>query len=60
MPAVVEAARKLSHALGSISEQPALDAADAPLQAPRPGAFSGPWPANALGATITRPHSIFR
>jgi IclR family KDG regulon transcriptional repressor len=59
MPAVVEAARKLSHALGSISEQPAPTngAAD-----PRPaGAFSGPaWPATALGTAISRPHSIFR
>ncbi len=63
MPIVVEAARKLSHALGSISEQPATPPPAAPTQIEgRPlGAFSGPaWPATALGAAISRPHSIFR
>jgi len=61
MPAVVEAARKLSHALGSISDQPATAVANGSAD-PRPlGAFTGsPWPSTALGATITRPHSIFR
>jgi DNA-binding IclR family transcriptional regulator len=62
MPIVVEAARKLSHAFGSISEQPATPApANGPLAARQLGAFSGPaWPATALGAAISRPHSIFR
>jgi len=60
MPAVVEAARKLSHALGSISEQPA-EPANGAMEARHLGAFSGPgWPATALGATISRPHSVFR
>jgi DNA-binding IclR family transcriptional regulator len=61
MPTVVEAARKLSHALGSISEQPAQVAANAAIAARSAGAFAPtPWPATALGATISRPHSIFR
>lgn len=61
MPAVVEAARKLSHALGSISEQPAPEAANGSMQARNAGPFaSSVWPATALGATISRPHSIFR
>jgi DNA-binding IclR family transcriptional regulator len=60
MPAVVEAARKLSHALGSISEQPAAPG-NGQMEARALSAFSGSaWPTNALGATITRPHSIFR
>jgi len=59
MPSVVEAARKLSHALGSISEQPAPT--NGTMEPPRQtGAFSGAWPATALGAAISRPHSIFR
>jgi DNA-binding IclR family transcriptional regulator len=59
MPAVVEAARKLSHALGSISEQPAPTNGSAETHAI--GAFSSPaWPATALGAAISRPHSVFR
>jgi DNA-binding IclR family transcriptional regulator len=70
MPAVVEAARKLSHALGLLSEQPAPS--NGPLDPGRPdsgrigeprriGEFApSPWPATALGATISRPHSIFR
>jgi DNA-binding IclR family transcriptional regulator len=58
MPAVVEAARKLSHALGSISEQPAPNGS---LEAHNDGPFaSSAWPATALGAAISRPHSIFR
>jgi IclR family transcriptional regulator, KDG regulon repressor len=61
MPAVVEAARKLSHALGSISEQPAPGSANGQLDARHVGAFTGSaWPTTALGATISRPHSIFR
>jgi IclR family transcriptional regulator, KDG regulon repressor len=63
MPIVVEAARKLSHALGSISEQPATPApTNGPIDGRPLGAFSGPaWPATAaLGAAISRPHSIFR
>jgi len=64
MPIVVEAARKLSHALGSISEQPAIPApTNGPIDAGRQlRAFAGPdWPATAaLGAAISRPHSIFR
>jgi DNA-binding IclR family transcriptional regulator len=60
MPAVVEAARKLSHALGSISEQPAAGSTNGAMESSRLGAFSGAWPANALGAAIPRPHSIFR
>jgi DNA-binding IclR family transcriptional regulator len=60
MPAVVETARKLSHALGSISEQPAAASNGAAETRPT-GAFSAPaWPTAALGATIARPHSIFR
>jgi DNA-binding IclR family transcriptional regulator len=59
MPAVVEAARKLSHALGSISEQPA--ATNGAVEARALSAFSGAaWPSTALGAAISRPHSIFR
>jgi IclR family transcriptional regulator, KDG regulon repressor len=64
MPAVVEAARKLSHALGLLSEQPAPTPLNGPLEAGEPrrlGDFApSPWPATALGATISRPHSIFR
>ncbi len=60
MPAVVEAARKLSHALGSISEQPAAGSTNGAMESSQLGAFSGAWPANALGAAIPRPHSIFR
>jgi IclR family transcriptional regulator, KDG regulon repressor len=60
MPAVVEAARKLSHALGSISEQPAAGQTNGPMEPRQVGAFSGAWPSTALGATISRPHSIFR
>jgi DNA-binding IclR family transcriptional regulator len=61
MPAVVEAARKLSHALGSISEQPAPGSANGQLDERHVGAFTGSaWPTTALGATISRPHSIFR
>jgi IclR family KDG regulon transcriptional repressor len=63
MPIVVEAARKLSHALGSISEQPAAPApTNSPIEGRPLGAFSGSaWPATAaLGAAISRPHSIFR
>jgi IclR family transcriptional regulator, KDG regulon repressor len=61
MPAVVEAARKLSHALGSISEQPAPTSANGQMDSRHMGAFTGSaWPATALGAKISRPHSIFR
>jgi DNA-binding IclR family transcriptional regulator len=63
MPAVVEAARKLSHALGLLSEQPAPGPApsNGSLEPRRIGEFApSPWPATALGATISRPHSIFR
>ena len=62
MPAVVEAARKLSHALGSISEQPAAAPPNEPMiEQRRMGTFAGPaWPAQALGAVISRPHSVFR
>ena len=64
MPIVVEAARTLSHALGSISEQPATPApTNGPIEAGRQlRPFSAPdWPATAaLGAAISRPHSIFR
>jgi len=62
MPIVVEAARKLSHALGSISEQPATPApTNGQIEGRQLGAFSGPaWSATALGAAISRPHSIFR
>jgi hypothetical protein len=61
MPAVVEAARKLSYALGSISEQPASTPAISARPNPQLGAFtSSAWPATALGATIARPHSVFR
>jgi DNA-binding IclR family transcriptional regulator len=62
MPLVVEAARKLSYALGSISEQPEAAPADEPMiEQRRMGTFAGPaWPAQALGAAISRPHSIFR
>jgi DNA-binding IclR family transcriptional regulator len=62
MPLVVEAARKLSHALGSISEQPAATPPDEPMiEQRRMGTVAGPaWPAQALGAAISRPHSIFR
>lgn len=62
MPIVVEAARKLSHALGSISEQPpTTPATNGQLEGRQLGAFSGPaWSATALGAAISRPHSIFR
>jgi IclR family KDG regulon transcriptional repressor len=59
MPAVVEAARKLSHALGSISEQPEQPANPA-MEPHHPGGFSGAWPTTALGAVISRPHSVFR
>ena len=61
MPAVVEAARKLSYALGSISEQPASTPAISARPSSQLGAFtSSAWPTTALGATISRPHSIFR
>jgi hypothetical protein len=60
MPAVVEAARKLSYALGSISEQPASSGPSGQIGPQHVGAFSGAWPSTALGATISRPHSIFR
>ena len=62
MPLVVEAARKLSHALGSISEQPAAAPQSEPMiEQRRMGTVAGPaWPAQALGAAISRPHSIFR
>jgi IclR family KDG regulon transcriptional repressor len=61
MPAVAEAARKLSHALGLLSEQPAPGPVNPPMEPRRIGEFAGaPWPATALGATISRPHSIFR
>ncbi len=61
MPLVVEAARKLSYALGSISEQPASSADNGAAEARAIGAFTGSaWPATALGAAIPRPHSIFR
>jgi DNA-binding IclR family transcriptional regulator len=64
LPAVVEAARKLSHALGAISEQPEQVAPSSnplPAEQRRVGAFSSaPWPSAALGANITRPHTIFR
>ena len=61
MPAVVEAARKLSHALGSISEQPASPSPNGQAEQRQVGAFTtGAWPSTALGATISRPHSIFR
>src|ERR1700722_2883353 len=58
MPIVVEAARKLSHALGSTTEQPATATPpNGPIDGPPLGAFSGPaWPATAaLGAAISRP-----
>jgi IclR family KDG regulon transcriptional repressor len=62
MPIVVEASRKLSHALGSISEQPASPPpANGTIEGRHVGAFSGPaWSSAALGAKISRPHSIFR
>jgi len=62
MPIVVEAARKLSHALGSISGEAATPApVNVPIEGRQLGAFTGPaWSANALGAAISRPHSIFR
>jgi DNA-binding IclR family transcriptional regulator len=63
MPAVVEAARKLSHALGSISDQPAPapgPATPAPIEARTMGEFGGPWPSGALSAPMARPHSILR
>jgi IclR family KDG regulon transcriptional repressor len=61
MPAVAEAARKLSHALGSISEQPASPPPNGQAEPRQLGAFAtGAWPSTALGATISRPHSIFR
>lgn len=62
LPIVMEAARKLSHALGSISEQPATPApVNGALEGQKLGAISGAaWPAAALGAAISRPHSIFR
>jgi IclR family transcriptional regulator, KDG regulon repressor len=62
MPIVVEAARKLSHALGSISGEPATPApANGSVEGRQLGAFTGPaWSATALGAAISRPHSIFR
>jgi hypothetical protein len=60
MPAVVDAARKLSYALGSISEQPAPGAGTDAMDRNN-GPFSGPaWPTAALGAAISRPHSVFR
>jgi IclR family KDG regulon transcriptional repressor len=61
MPAVVEAARKLSHALGSIPEKPAPAQPNGQAEARYQGEATRPaWPATALGATISRPHSIFR
>jgi hypothetical protein len=63
MPAVVDAARKLSHALGLISEQPAPDQDPRTNGSPEPrriGEFAGPWPTTSLGAAISRQHSIFR
>ena len=62
MPSVVEAARKLSHALGLLSEQPAppLVPTNGQSEPRRVGELAGAWPATALGATISRPHSIFR
>jgi hypothetical protein len=66
VPAVMDAARKLSHALGLLSEQPAPAAPQVPAngnsEPPRRiGEFTGPaWPSAALGANIARPHTIFR
>ncbi len=61
MPAVADAARKLSHALGSISEQPPAAPSNGALDMRRHGEMAAsPWPSTALGTTISRPHSIFR
>jgi hypothetical protein len=60
MPAVVDAARKLSHALGLLSEQPAPQPVSGNGATEPRREFAGAWPTTALGATISRPHSIFR
>jgi hypothetical protein len=59
MPAVVDAARKLSHALGLLSDQPAQPPTNGSTE-PRHEFAGSAWPTNALGAAISRPHSIFR
>lgn len=61
MPAVVEAARKLSLALGWSADQQMPAPANGPIEARRQGEIGGPsWPASAMGAVAARPHSIFR
>lgn len=59
MPSVVEAAKKLSQALGFAAEPPAAAVrAEAPAEPRRQ--TEAAWPTAAIGANMTRPHSIFR
>ena len=61
MPAVVDAARKLSTALGWSAESPAHTPANGPIDTRKPSDIAAQaMPAAAMGAAIARPHSIFR
>ncbi len=60
MPLVVEAARKLSTALGWAADSPVPEPANGPLDPGRPSAATGTVAAAAIGAAIARPHSVFR
>lgn len=60
MPAVVEAARKLSHALGFAVEQPPEPRTEAETPPEPRRQPEAAWPAAAIGANMARPHTIFR
>ena len=61
MPAVVEAARKLSTALGWSAESPDHTPANGPIDTRKASDIAAQaMPAAAMGAAIARPHSIFR
>ena len=60
MPSVVDAAKKLSQALGFAIEPPAEPRPDADTPPEPRRQPESAWPAGAIGANIARPHSIFR
>ena len=61
MPAVVDAARKLSTALGWSAESPAHTPANGPIDTRKASDIAAQaMSAAAMGAAIARPHSIFR
>ncbi len=61
MPAVVDAARKLSITLGWSAESPAHTPANGPIDTRAASDIAAQaMPAAAMGAAMARPHSIFR